>query len=233
METAAAETEARAPEYDVFISHSSHDKAVADAMVAALEGRGIRCWIAPRDILPGREWADAILAGIHACRVMVLVLSAQANQSSQVPREVERAVHRHMAIVPFRIENVEPSGSLEYFLSTPHWLDAITPPLEPHLVRLAETVRRLLGAADTTVDGSGTASAGTGGVAIGETPTGGGGRRVERWVRPVGVRRVGRVTLVSLAFIAAIAAQYALANFPVAVDVEKYNPMVAREGEEL
>jgi hypothetical protein len=49
-----------------------------------------------------------------------------------VRREVERAVHKQVSILPFRIENVLPSKSLEYFLSAQHWLDAFPPPREPH-----------------------------------------------------------------------------------------------------
>jgi hypothetical protein len=40
-------------EYDVFISYSHPDKASADAACATLEQAGIRCRIAPRDIVPG------------------------------------------------------------------------------------------------------------------------------------------------------------------------------------
>ncbi len=39
--------------FDVFISYSSDDKLIADAICAELESRRIRCWIAPRDALPG------------------------------------------------------------------------------------------------------------------------------------------------------------------------------------
>ena len=39
--------------HDVFISHSSHDRAAAEAALAALERAGHSCWIAPRDIVPG------------------------------------------------------------------------------------------------------------------------------------------------------------------------------------
>jgi ankyrin repeat protein len=131
--------------YDAFISYSSKDKPVADAVCASLEAGGIRCWIAPRDILPGREWGAAIIEAIHASRVMVLVFSPHANESPQIEREVERAVNAGIAIVPFRIAEVMPSGSMEYFLSTPHWLDAMTPPMERHLTRLTETIRTLLG----------------------------------------------------------------------------------------
>jgi hypothetical protein len=135
--------------HDVFISYASSDKSVADAACAKLEAEGIRCWIAPRDILPGREWGASIIEAIESARIMMLVFSSNANTSQQIPREVERAVSKGLPIIPFRIEDVVPSRNLEYFLSTPHWLDAMTPPLERHLEYLAETVKLLLGRRET------------------------------------------------------------------------------------
>ena len=130
--------------HDVFISYSSLDKAVADAACAALEACGIRCWIAPRDIIPGKEWGDAIVEAINASKALVLIFSASANKSPQIRREVERAVHKGLPIVPLRIEDIAPTRSLEYFIGSVHWLDALTPPVESHLRRLAEAVRALL-----------------------------------------------------------------------------------------
>ena len=130
--------------HDVFVSYASDDKPTADAVCATLENKGIRCWIAPRDILPGIDWGGAIVDAINASRVMVLVYSAKANDSAQIKREVERAVNRGLNIIPFRIEDVPMSTTLEFFMSMPHWLDALTPPLQDHLDRLAETVRLIL-----------------------------------------------------------------------------------------
>lgn len=65
--------------HDVFISYSHHDKPQADAVCATLEAKGIRCWIAPRDVIPGQEWGAAIVEAIRASRVMVLVFSSHAN----------------------------------------------------------------------------------------------------------------------------------------------------------
>jgi hypothetical protein len=130
--------------YDVFISHSTRDKTAADAACAALEASGIRCWIAPRDITPGAEWGEAIIKAINQCRVMVLIFSANANESSQIRREVERAVSKGTPIIPLRIEDIAPARSLEYFIGNVHWLDAMTPPLEAHLRRLVESVKALL-----------------------------------------------------------------------------------------
>jgi biotin transporter BioY len=130
--------------HDVFVSYSADDKPTADAVCATLENKGIRCWIAPRDILPGVDWGGAIVDAINVSRAMVLVYSAKANESPQIKREVERAVHRGLTVIPFRIEDVPMSTTLEYFMSMPHWLDALTPPLQDHLDRLAETTRLIL-----------------------------------------------------------------------------------------
>ena len=135
--------------HDVFISYSAGDKPTADAVCAALEAKGIRCWIAPRDILPGTVFSAAIIGAIHASRVLVLVFSSRSNDSPHVMREIERAVNKGLPIIPFRIEDVPLSPSMEYFISTPHWLDALTPPLQKHLGHLTETVRLLLSRAET------------------------------------------------------------------------------------
>jgi formylglycine-generating enzyme required for sulfatase activity len=131
--------------HDVFISYSSLDKPTADAVCAALENERIRCWIAPRDVPPGLSWAGALVQAIDKSRVFVLVFSDNSNRSPQVTREVERAVRQEIPIIPFRIQEVEPSADLDYFIGAIHWLDAMTPPLERHLGQLTETARRLLG----------------------------------------------------------------------------------------
>jgi hypothetical protein len=131
--------------HDVFISYSAKDKAIADAVCAKLENNKIRCWIAPRDILPGIEYGQALVEAIKKSRVVVLVLSSSSNVSTQVMREVERAVSIEIPIIPLRIENIQPSESLQYYISSVHWLEAITPPIEQHLDKLTVTVARILG----------------------------------------------------------------------------------------
>src|ERR1700751_726604 len=110
--------------HDVFISYSSKDKAAADAVCARIEARGIRCWIAPRDVVPGLPYGEAIIDAINTCRIMGLVFSSNANASGHIPKEVERAVSRGVTIIPLRIEDVAPAKSLDYFISSVHWLDA-------------------------------------------------------------------------------------------------------------
>jgi hypothetical protein len=133
--------------HDVFISYSHVDKCAADAARVTLEGAGIRAWIAHRDILPGAEWGEAIIDAINHSSIMVLIFSSNANKSQQIPREVERAVSKGVKIVPVRIEQTEPTGSLAYFMAGIHWLDAVTPPLEEHLQRLVISIKALLSTA--------------------------------------------------------------------------------------
>lgn len=130
--------------HDVFLSHSHQDKVFADAICHSLEAHGIRCWVAPRDIRPSEDWAEAIINALDTARVLVLVFSSNSNGSPQVRREVERAVNKGLHILPLRIENVPLSKSLEYFISTQHWLDAIEGNLDFHLNQLRECLSVLL-----------------------------------------------------------------------------------------
>jgi hypothetical protein len=130
---------------EVFVSYSQADRDCAYELVARVEANGIPVWIAPRDVAPSADWAAEIIDAIAAARVMVLLLSASSNDSPQVRREVERAVNRQVRVLPFRIDNVLPSKSLEYFLSSQHWLDAFSPPREQHYARLCSALEALLG----------------------------------------------------------------------------------------
>jgi hypothetical protein len=129
---------------DVFVSYSQPDRLQAFEMVSQLESCGIRVWVAPRDIAPSAEWAAEIIEAIGASKIMVLVFSSSSNGSPQVRREVERAVHRQIPILPVRIEDVLPTKSMEYFLSAQHWLDAFPPPLTRYCEQLCRQVSTML-----------------------------------------------------------------------------------------
>jgi TIR domain len=130
--------------HDVFISYASGDKAAADQVCAALERRGVRCWIAPRNARPGINYGASIVDAIDATPVLVFLVSSRAIASPHVQREVERAANKGVHVIPFRIEDVPLSKSLQYFLESVHWLDAFTPPLDRHLDDLAEAVMYFL-----------------------------------------------------------------------------------------
>jgi hypothetical protein len=136
--------------YDVFISHSSKDKLTADAVCNRLESAGIRCWIAPRDIIPGEGWSAAIMRGIDASKVMVLIFSENANVSAHVRREVAHACDHEITVIPVRIRDVIPKEGLKYYLDELHWLDALSPPLANHLETLTTRVANILAGEQNT-----------------------------------------------------------------------------------
>lgn len=131
--------------HDVFISYSTENKAIAEAVCAQLESDGIRCWIAPRDVPPGRDYSEVIHEAIDTARVFVLIFSSQADASKDVHREVKLAADRELTLIPFKIDDCDASRGLSYFLGATHWLDAISPPLERHIERLSDTIRSLIG----------------------------------------------------------------------------------------
>ena len=131
--------------HDVFISYSNYDRTTAYAVSALLEQNKIRCWIAPRDILPGEEYAAALIRGIRNCNVFILIFSSKSNHSAHVKKEVERAVTQSIPIIPFKIEDDTLSDSMEYYISSAHWLDALTPPLEKNIQKLSKSVLDLMG----------------------------------------------------------------------------------------
>jgi hypothetical protein len=116
---------ARAANPDVFISYASSDFAHAASICHYLEGNGVTCWIAPRDIERGAlPYPEAIQQGLLQVRAVVVMLSETANLSVHIPRELDIALERKLVIVPIRLEKVLPAGQLNYLLRTCQWLNA-------------------------------------------------------------------------------------------------------------
>jgi TIR domain-containing protein len=126
----------------VFISYASQDNAVANSIGEHLEQHGLRCWLAPRDVKPGSQYADAIVGAINEAKVVVLLLSQNAVASSHVGREVERAASKHKPIIAFRIDAATLSRALEYFLSESQWIDVPAIGMPAALAKLAAAVEQ-------------------------------------------------------------------------------------------
>ncbi|MBR0652558.1 toll/interleukin-1 receptor domain-containing protein [Roseomonas terrae] len=137
--------------HDVFLSYASTDRGAAEAICAALEARGIRCWVAPRDVPAGADWGEAILTAIGRAHAMVLVLSRTTANSVHVRNEVVTAVSQSLALVPVRVEDCQPGGALRLHLAGSHWLNVYPLPVEQHADALAAGVRLAL-AADETIE---------------------------------------------------------------------------------
>lgn len=130
--------------HDVFISYSKKDKQVADALCAALESERIRCWLAPRDVQAGSDWASEIVKAVQGSRTMVLVFSESAAESTHVRREITTAANAGVIIVPLKIDSTDPTGAMQYYLADTHWLDAVNPPTTEQIAEVVRKVASLL-----------------------------------------------------------------------------------------
>lgn len=127
--------------HDVFISYSHADEDAAEAICEGLEAAGINCWIAPRNIAAGEEWAYSIFKAIEEATAVILVFTDSSNGSRHVLREISRAVGCDVEIIPFKLTPTEPDGSMGYYLETVHWLDVSDLTLDEGIARLINVVR--------------------------------------------------------------------------------------------
>jgi ribosome modulation factor len=129
----------------IFISYSGDDTTIAEKVCRELELDGIDCWIAPRNVEPGRDYGEQIIAAIESAPAMVLIHSAGANASLFVPNELERAVSKGKPVFVLRRSQVQPSWDIGRLAARSQWFDGWTPPLEDRVYTLAAAIRRQLG----------------------------------------------------------------------------------------
>lgn len=114
-------------QYDVFISHSSADLTVSEKLYEYLETNGIKCWIDTKNVTG--LYARSIIEGIKQSQIMVLVFSGNSNESPHVENEVDNAFNERKVIIPFRIEDIEMSDVLLYYLRKSHYVDGYLDPV--------------------------------------------------------------------------------------------------------
>lgn len=129
--------------HDVFISYKSQDSAVAMRVVNTLEENGIPCWIAERDISAGSNYAADIPAAIAQCRVLVLILTASAQESPWIMKELDGAIAGRKLILPVKIGLFEISGAMSFLLTGVQYFDATINPDET-MKHLVKRIRRAI-----------------------------------------------------------------------------------------
>ena len=107
----------------IFISHSSHDRKIAETIVQALESRGLRCWISSRDVAGGENYQELIVRAIRNTKIMLLVFTDNANNSEEIKKELGLASRNKLTVIPVRIEDVLPNDALDFELATRQWID--------------------------------------------------------------------------------------------------------------
>ncbi len=129
--------------YDLFISYATQNREIAERVVSQIEKQGYRCFIAPRDIATGKDYASEIIKGISNALAVLLICSTASDKSGYVLREINSAVSRNKTIIPFRIESFIPSEAMEFYLGPTQWLDAFPQVLDAHIDSLIKIINGL------------------------------------------------------------------------------------------
>ena len=114
--------------HDIFISYSTKDKQTADAICHVLEQNNLKCWIAPRNIASGKNYAQEIMDGLKSAKIVVLVFSKDSQESPFVNNEIDAAFTNNKPIISFKIDETMPENRMEFFLKNKHWLEAYPNP---------------------------------------------------------------------------------------------------------
>ena len=110
--------------HDIFISYSSIELESAEAVRNVLENNQIPCWMAPRDIPVGSNYAKEIPSAIRNCKVFLLMLSQKAQQSMWVQKELDMAIGSGKIIIPFVLEDCSLTDEFNFLLTGVQRYDA-------------------------------------------------------------------------------------------------------------
>src|SRR3954469_13513210 len=129
----------------VFISHGSEDRDEAIALSDFIEARGIKTWIAPRNVRPGQDYSEQLQQAIEQCAAFVVLVTGKANTSPYVRAETEMAFSTSKPIFPVRQSDIQPAAGLAFFLKVRHWTDAFGKHGESAMERLGLELDALCG----------------------------------------------------------------------------------------
>ena len=121
----------------IFLSYSTTDRDSADDLLRRLEAKGVRVWMAPRDVRPGSDYSESIQDAIETSAAVVALVSGEANRSRHVRAEIEIAFSCGKPLFPVRFSDVAPAKGLALFLGLGHWTDLFGAGEAANLDRLA------------------------------------------------------------------------------------------------
>ena len=130
-------------DYDIFISYSSLDQEIAEDICSYFEKNGLSCWIAPRNVRAGENYAEEIMLGLDSAKIVVLIFSQNSQSSKYVIKEVQKAFINNKGILPINIDDSLPKGKMETFLRNKQWLNAFPNPEESY-DDMVDGARRLI-----------------------------------------------------------------------------------------
>lgn len=90
----------------VFISHSSEDKALARQVAATCTLRGLPIFLDEQSIMPGKDYQEVIMDAVSMSAAMVVLLSRDSVKSKDVLREIALAENAGLPVLPFAVDSL-------------------------------------------------------------------------------------------------------------------------------
>ena len=130
--------------YDIFISYSRKDSAIADQICAALDSAGITYFIDRQGIGGGFEFPAVLAENIVNSKIFLLLASKNSYESKFTMNEIVFAFNKKPknAILPYIIDNSSLPISLEFVFAGINWRNMTDHPIDPTLV---DDLLKLLG----------------------------------------------------------------------------------------
>ena len=122
--------------YDIFISYSRKDTAIADQICAALDSVGITYFIDRQGIGGGFEFPAVLAENIVNSKLFLLLASKNSYESKFTMSEIVFAFNKKPknAILPYIIDNSSLPISLEFVFAGINWRNMTDHPIDPTLV---------------------------------------------------------------------------------------------------
>lgn len=114
----------------VFISYNSKDRRYVEKLTHMLDKMEISYWVAPDMIPAGSNYAGEIPHAIRECTVFLLILSAAAQDSIWVEKEIDSAINCRKTIVPFQVDGAMLNDTFRFYLNNVQIIYSVNRPTE-------------------------------------------------------------------------------------------------------
>ena len=124
----------------LFISYRRVDEDFARKIHGALTNEGLDVWLDVVNIRAGDDWSDSIHRGLVGSDVMLLIVTPESMESSNVADEWKYFHSRSRPIIPVHLRTVE---DLHYQLHRLQYVDFSNQDFGMALSKLRDEIKRL------------------------------------------------------------------------------------------
>ena len=119
--------ESEMPNFDVFLSHNSKDKATVRKLKKKLEDdNSLSCWLDEDELPPGVPWQPVLEKGIRDSKSVAVLVGNDGEgpwQAEETMAALELAVREQLPVIPVLLPSAPSQPDLPMFLANRGWVD--------------------------------------------------------------------------------------------------------------